>query len=107
MQGLSSKRRLLRSLREKPSHKRSTRRFFTSADTHDPDDIRYCAMHEAGHAVAAVLLGIRLNGVDLKRRPEADGAVSVGFTDAPVPSRAIAGGGRASPEATMPEDSTA
>jgi hypothetical protein len=50
-------------------------------------------MHEAGHAVAAVLLGIELKGVDVNRRDYGNGRTALGFTDAPVPNAAIAGQG--------------
>jgi hypothetical protein len=34
----------------------------------DPDEIRHTAVHEAAHAVAAVVHGTRLHSVDLRRR---------------------------------------
>src|SRR5271166_2220551 len=46
----------------------------------DLNDLRYIALHEAGHAVSAVVLGMELRRVDIKRRP-VDGGISVGFTD--------------------------
>jgi hypothetical protein len=50
---------------------------------YDPNDVRYIATHEAGHAVAMVVLGLELNGVDIKKRQMPSGT-SMGFTDAPV-----------------------
>jgi hypothetical protein len=53
----------------------------TGPDRYDPDDPRYIAMHEAGHAVAAVVVGWELRSVDIKRCRLPDGTTSVGFTD--------------------------
>jgi hypothetical protein len=47
---------------------------------HDPNDIRFIATHEAGHAVSAVVLGLSLSAVDIKRRRLPDGTTSMGFT---------------------------
>jgi ATP-dependent Zn protease len=48
-----------------------------------PNDIKFVAVHEAGHAVAAVVLGLELRKVDIKRRRMPDGTRSLGFTDTP------------------------
>jgi ATP-dependent Zn protease len=50
------------------------------AEGHDPNDIRFIATHEAGHAVSAVVLGLPLSAVDIKRRRLPDGTTSLGFT---------------------------
>jgi ATP-dependent Zn protease len=55
----------------------------------DPDlltanDPLYIATHEAGHAVAAVVLGLPLRAVDIRKRNLPDGRISVGFTDGEV-----------------------
>jgi hypothetical protein len=52
---------------------------------YDPDDIRWIAAHEAGHAVAALAYGIPLEYVEIRRRHMPDGRVSVGFTCTPTP----------------------
>jgi hypothetical protein len=44
------------------------------------NDPRYIALHEAGHAVSAVVLGKKLKKVNIKSRV-VPGGVSVGFTD--------------------------
>jgi ATP-dependent Zn protease len=44
-------------------------------------------MHEAGHAVAALIMGMNLNGVDINRRRLPDGRLSVGYTDCPVETK--------------------
>jgi hypothetical protein len=49
------------------------------AEGYDPDALKYVAIHEAGHAVSAIVLGIDLNSVDIKRR-RLPGVISVGFT---------------------------
>jgi hypothetical protein len=50
----------------------------------DVNDIRWIATHEAGHAVSALVLGLPLKSVDIRRRQLADG-ISLGFTDVPGP----------------------
>jgi hypothetical protein len=89
---MGSKRRLPRS---RATSGRGDRRGGTRSGRYDPNDRRYVATHEAGHAVAAAVLGIELLGVDLVRRRLPDGTTSIGFTDAPVPTRAVAGKGEA------------
>jgi ATP-dependent Zn protease len=51
--------------------------------SYDPNDRWFVAVHEAGHAVAAVVLGLPLEGVDIRHRaPEVAGGVTVlGFSD--------------------------
>lgn len=51
----------------------------------DPDDPLAIATREAGHAVAAVVLGLPLRSVDVRRRNLPDGRTSVGYTDCPIP----------------------
>lgn len=51
------------------------------AEPYDPNNELYIATHEAGHAVAAVMLGRPLESVDLNHRRRPDGTLSVGFTD--------------------------
>ena len=46
----------------------------------DPNNIRFIATHEAGHAVLAVVLDLPLESVDIKQRRLPDGRVSVGYT---------------------------
>jgi hypothetical protein len=48
---------------------------------YDPNDVWFIAMHEAGHAVSAIVLGYNLKSVDLNERMLPNGQVSVGFTD--------------------------
>ena len=50
------------------------------AEGEDPNDIRFIATHEAGHAVSAVVLGLPLTTVDIKRRNLLGGLISMGFT---------------------------
>jgi cell division protease FtsH len=64
-----------------------------------PNDIRCIAVHEAGHAVAAVVYGLTLHGVDIRRRRLPNGMVSMGFTQCPIDARDFAGKGEA---AAMP-----
>jgi hypothetical protein len=89
---MASKRRLTRS---RARSGRGNLRAVARPGRYDPNDRRYVATHEAGHAVAAVVLGIELVGVDLQRRRRPDGTTSLGFTNAPVPTRAVAGKGEA------------
>ena len=44
------------------------------AERYNPNDIRYIATHEAGHAVSAILLGINLKSVDIMTRRLPNGA---------------------------------
>jgi hypothetical protein len=48
---------------------------------YDPNDLRFITVHEAGHAVMTVLLGLQLISVDIKRRRMNDGRISVGWTN--------------------------
>ena len=47
---------------------------------YNPDDPFFIAMHEAGHAVAATILGFPFAGVDVIRRTRQDGRTSAGMT---------------------------
>jgi hypothetical protein len=73
--------------KRKPPSQRTER---TQPDPNSPQSI---ATHEAGHAVAAVVLGLRLNGVSIKCRRLPDGRISLGFTDCPIMTADVAGKG--------------
>ncbi len=60
---------------------------------YDLNDPRYVAIHEAGHAVAAIVLRLPLSAVDIERRALPDGTISQGFTACPVLCRDILGKG--------------
>jgi hypothetical protein len=62
---------------------------------YDPDDPLFVAVHEAGRAVAATVLGLPLKSVDVQGRREADGSVSAGFTDMPVDTADVLAKGEA------------
>ena len=47
---------------------------------YDPDDLFFIATHEAGHAVAAIILGFPSTSVDVNRRTRPDGLTSAGTT---------------------------
>ena len=81
----------------KPPSQRSNRP--VRGDRYDPNDLRYIATHEAGHAVAAVVLGLDLAGVDIRRRRLPGGRVSIGFTDCKLNTRDVMGKGE---HAAMP-----
>jgi ATP-dependent Zn protease len=70
----------------KPPSQRNSGRPSAPHPTHDsyednPNHPHFVAVHEAAHAVAAVVLGVNLNSVDVRRRRLPDGRLSVGFTD--------------------------
>jgi cell division protease FtsH len=92
---MSSKRRLARASHAAPGP--PSRRGSDRRDS--PEEIRRIAMHEAGHAVAASVLGLQLDGVSLKRRSLSDGTRSLGFTASKVCYGDIAGKGA---EAALP-----
>jgi hypothetical protein len=48
---------------------------------YDPNDVQFIAMHEAGHAVSAIVLGYKLKSVDIKNRRSPNGRLSGGFAD--------------------------
>jgi hypothetical protein len=82
--------------RGKPPSQRACRPEPDESDDYDPNDIRYIATHEAAHAVAAIVYGVKLTSVDLKKRKLPGGRISVGFTRTPpVPFEAVAGKGEA------------
>lgn len=64
------------------------------AAAYGANDIRYCAMHEAGHAVVASILNLGLDCVDIKRRTMPGGWTSMGYTRTPPvsPHEAIGAG---------------
>ncbi len=67
----------------KPPSQRGNRSVKPARETDELNDIRHIALHEAGHAVSAVVLGFDLRKVDIKRRV-IEAGVSVGFTDTGV-----------------------
>ncbi len=70
--------------KEKPKRMLKNRPPMTSVcQSYDPNSRRFIAVHEAGHAVAAVVFGVDLKAVDIKRRPFGNGSVSMGYTDCP------------------------
>jgi cell division protease FtsH len=86
--------------RGKPPIQRTGRREPARRGGDDPNDIRYVATHEAGHAVSAVVLGLGLVSVDIQRRFLPNGAVSLGFTSTrPLLNAEVRGKGE---EAAMP-----
>jgi hypothetical protein len=72
-------RRMFRRTRPDPEHK-------TTVKAYDPNDLRYVAMHEAGHAVAAIVHGSGLKSVDINRSRLPGGLISLGFTDSDIPT---------------------
>jgi ATP-dependent Zn protease len=67
---------------------------------YDPNDLRFIAMHEAGHAVAAIALYLPLRSVDLVPRKMSGGGDSQGLSSlADLDPRTIRGKGE---EAVMP-----
>lgn len=66
----------------KPPSERENRAVPATDASYDPNDIRYIATHEAGHAVASVVLGLNLISTDIKRRP-VQGGTSLGYTRCP------------------------
>ena len=58
---------------------RGIRREDARTEGYDSNDDRFIATHEAGHAVSAVVLGIGLESVDIRRR-RLTGDVSLEFT---------------------------
>lgn len=59
---------------------------FTPRRRRGPNDPYSIAVHEAGHAVAAVALGLPLKSVDVRVRRLPGGRVSVGYTNCPIPA---------------------
>jgi hypothetical protein len=83
----------------KPPSQRDRRSHAAHPPRYDPNRPEFIGIHEAAHAVAAVVFGRELEGVDIKRRQLPDGRESVGYTAAPVSTAEIAGKGE---EAAMP-----
>ncbi len=67
--------------------------FVAGGGLDDPDDITHTARHEAGHAVAATVLGLGLRFVDVRRRIEADGGISLGYTEITATLKDVIGKG--------------
>jgi hypothetical protein len=63
----------------KPQSQKSNGATKSPSKACDPNKLRYTALHEAGHAVSAVVLGLTLKKVFIKQCPTT--GVSVGFTD--------------------------
>ena len=64
-------------------------------DPRDEADAYHTAFHEAGHAVAAVVLGIGLESVSIKKRWMPDGTVAGGMADfGDIDGRKYVGAGR-------------
>jgi hypothetical protein len=70
-----------------------------SRSSFNPDDPRYVAYHEAGHAVAAVVVGIDLKWVDIRPGTLPDGRPVGGFTRIAIENDDIVGKGE---EAALP-----
>ena len=63
------------------------------SDCYDPNSIRTIAVHEAGHAVASVVLGQGLKSVNIRPHVLPDGRIRSGLTDTPFMEADIAGRG--------------
>ena len=68
-------------------------------DSYDPENIHNIAIHEAGHGVATIVLGLLLNSVNILPETRQDGRIQRGLLDAPYSEDAIAGKGE---DAAMP-----
>jgi hypothetical protein len=68
-------------------------------ECYDPNGIRSVAVHEAGHAVATVVLGLELKSVEVRPHILPDGRLRFGLTDAPITDADFAGRGE---NAAMP-----
>jgi hypothetical protein len=53
------------------------------ADSYNPHFVRIVAIHEAGHAVAAIVLGLGLKLVRVRPRVRSDGLIQWGLTETP------------------------
>jgi hypothetical protein len=83
-----------KSLPRKPPSQRGNRARCQSAQSHNPHGVRYLAMHEAGHAVAAIVLGIKLVRASIENTRLPSGILLQGFTetDGPRPEDIREGG---------------
>jgi hypothetical protein len=63
------------------------------SECYDPNGIRSVAIHEAGHGVATVVLGLGLKSVNILQDMRPDGTRSRGLTQAPFADADIAGKG--------------
>jgi hypothetical protein len=63
----------------KPQSQKSNGTTKSPSQACDPNNLRHAALHEAGHAVSAVVLGMNLKKVFIKQCPTT--GVSVGFTE--------------------------
>jgi hypothetical protein len=68
--------------RQREQDKHRKRRAEARREQYNPNDIRWVAAHEAGHAAASAF-GMPLEFVDVRRRRLPDGQVSLGFTRTP------------------------
>jgi hypothetical protein len=68
---------------KKQAKHRRKRKAEAVREQYDPNDVRWTAAHEAGHAVAAIAYGIPLAFVDIRKRRMPGGWVSTGFTRTP------------------------
>jgi hypothetical protein len=71
----------------------------SESDSYDPENIHNVAIHEAGHGVATIVLGLLLNSVNILPKTRQDGRIQRGILDAPYSENVIAGKGE---DAAMP-----
>src|SRR5262249_48520360 len=67
-------------INRKPPSQRGNRLQREQPEGFKEHDIRCIAIHEARHAAASVVLGMKLFSVDIKQRPHPEGGISQGFT---------------------------
>jgi hypothetical protein len=68
-------------------------------ESYDPENLHNVAIHEAGHAVATIVLGLLLNSVNILPVRQQDGRMRRGIVDSPYSEDDIAGKGES---AVMP-----